>query len=36
MDTFFKEVEEREIGRIVYDAFVLDNKKAGIYYHPIA
>ncbi len=23
-------------GRIVYDAFVLDNKKAGIYYHPIA
>lgn len=23
-------------GRIVYDAFVLDNKKNGIYYHPIA
>lgn len=23
-------------GRIVYDAFVLDNKKVGIYYHPIA
>ena len=23
-------------GRIVYDAFVLDNKKDGIYYHPIA
>lgn len=23
-------------GRIVYDAFVLDNKKAAIYYHPIA
>lgn len=23
-------------GRIVYDAFVLDNKKAGIYYHPVA
>ena len=23
-------------GRIVYDAFVLENKKAGIYYHPIA
>lgn len=23
-------------GRIVYDAFVMDNKKAGIYYHPIA
>ena len=23
-------------GRIVYDAFVLDNKKASIYYHPIA
>lgn len=23
-------------GRIVYDAFVLDNKKYGIYYHPIA
>lgn len=23
-------------GRIVYDAFVLDNKKFGIYYHPIA
>lgn len=22
-------------GRIVYDAFVLDNKKSGIYYHPI-
>ena len=23
-------------GRIVYDAFVLDNKKAAIYYHPVA
>lgn len=23
-------------GRIAYDAFVLDNKKAGIYYHPVA
>lgn len=23
-------------GRIVYDAFVLENKKAGIYYHPVA
>ena len=23
-------------GRIVYDAFVLENKKAGIYYHPTA
>ena len=23
-------------GRIVYDAFVLDNKKVGIYYQPIA
>lgn len=23
-------------GRIVYDAFVLDNKKKGIYYHPVA
>ena len=23
-------------GRIVYDAFVLENKKVGIYYHPIA
>lgn len=23
-------------GRICYDAFVLDNKAKGIYYHPIA
>ena len=23
-------------GRIVYDSFVLDNKKNGIYYQPIA